>query len=1480
MKIIAHIADIHIKASIDKSRDIEYDTVFNKLYEDMKTLKPDTIFIAGDIFESGRVTDGGTMTKALDFLTKISQCAKKTIVIPGNHDLDVNVKNYNCVLSAIIKDNSILQSNNLHYLAEPGMYIFDDELWGLADVCTGTVDENSHIITDSTLHQDKLKIGLFHEDIEGAAYESGSIVKERADRVLRTTDFKNYDFVMGGHIHNYQLIPNRLNIPIAYAGSLLMQSYSEKPGQHGYIIWRIDDKKVTYEFVPILNPFEMFSISFKNDLLITDLTLIEHIKTPRSWRIFIDFDETRISEHPFVNAKINELSAIYGRPSYIKDIPHRHLKSAEQEVVEDTLDYHISLFKNVLPGVSDDIMQQVIQIYRDNFNTSETPRKLIKLVSLKFSNLFSYGVGNHIDFEKMTGSMSGISGPNERGKTSIVNIVLLALHGPIAEMTKAEVLRRGAASYSTELEIRVNSDTWVINRNSTAHSTLSICINGVPQQSSLNSSLMNTIIKNNTIISPLLNLCFMRQGKISNIVDNVQTKTKATLQNMLGIQDYKKLYELYSSEHITIKSQLKELIQQETAEVLINKKIHIEVSKKQLEETIERLNSELAHLIESNDQLQLTLNDKSAYELELAQISANITTNTDTCASACDIDTTDILKQLITHNAELKQMIQTKTETEINISRQQVQIKKCNDMINALSSELLKYSLTDITIDDIEKLQTTIQHFNKDAELEIFKHSNKELMLKEKEEKINEINALYNDKIAQQNKVIEKYNTDKQSVFENSKLSQQNLKDIKDKHDHEMAKNRIQLQNLERDYNNTITALNNKKKKDIADKAAEIDKLNKKQELDNQVKKENIRQTSKCELDLVCVDRIHTKNENETFNAECDAKLEALNTEISELQIIIRHKRDNIKTIRDLSKSHPLCKTCNQDKLDVRANQKLIEEIEQHESELESKQDNIRILEEQVKTARNTADAHIEELRKKEGQIKESEYAQLSATFYNPLTVDRQGIENQYTIQEDKLKQKYNTDKKNIEKLISTIENKLNALDIHKELQKLNEQVLAWTIENPEPVPLSKIQQEHRTAIASVESQYKSDLDLQIKNKLIELNEKYDHINKINDSIKANISQLQASIDSHIQYMKIKAQIAEKQDELHNIQHYDIEPINNSIESVKICINECNNKLLSKKLFIVSKLDELKLNKTTMTDNNKIIDKYRAEISTHNKLIGVYCNTLNEINKSICKANDNNEKINTLKSRQSIVEACEKLFGPNGLIFTLTEDKLVKVVQRADVILKRCSSGTYDDEPLLKLVSDASNIEFQFKSTSSGKYSPVSSESGYRKFIIGLALNLAIWQTSDGTILDAMFIDEGLSVCDEINLYKIIEFIDEVASTDGLPSIMFVISHQTAVNSTNTAGDLEIVDTPNGRYINNTNTHAPCIIPSIMSSTSSFADLSPATVSEISDTDVFEIQTDVTRLKCLVCNTIINKSSKSGHTKTKKHKESLPYFKK
>ena len=117
IKKIAHLADIHIRKL---HRFVEYREVFKRLYKKLEYHKPDLIYIGGDVVHGKLDTSPEETRLVADFFLSLCDVAP-TIIIPGNHDCNLNNKSREDTLSPII--DLVKKINpNIHYWKDTGVY--------------------------------------------------------------------------------------------------------------------------------------------------------------------------------------------------------------------------------------------------------------------------------------------------------------------------------------------------------------------------------------------------------------------------------------------------------------------------------------------------------------------------------------------------------------------------------------------------------------------------------------------------------------------------------------------------------------------------------------------------------------------------------------------------------------------------------------------------------------------------------------------------------------------------------------------------------------------------------------------------------------------------------------------------------------------------------------------------------------------------------------------------------------------------------------------------------------------------------------------------------------------------------------------------------------------------------------------------------------------------------------------------------------
>lgn len=186
---IAHIADVHIRP-YKRHREFKY--VFDTLYKSLKNKKPDLIILAGDIVHAKTEMSPELVYLTSDLFKNISSIAP-TIVIPGNHDANLNNPNRLDALTPIINN---INCDNLYYLKESGVY----SIGNLYFTHMSVFDSVDKYIRADSLTDISPKIALYH----GIVNEAKNDFNFKLTSKINTTFFNGYDFVFLGDIHRMQ----------------------------------------------------------------------------------------------------------------------------------------------------------------------------------------------------------------------------------------------------------------------------------------------------------------------------------------------------------------------------------------------------------------------------------------------------------------------------------------------------------------------------------------------------------------------------------------------------------------------------------------------------------------------------------------------------------------------------------------------------------------------------------------------------------------------------------------------------------------------------------------------------------------------------------------------------------------------------------------------------------------------------------------------------------------------------------------------------------------------------------------------------------------------------------------------------------------------------------------------------------------------------------------------------------------------------
>lgn len=454
IKKIYHIADVHIR---NLKRHHEYREVFNRLYKYISDTKTDEslIVLVGDIVHAKSDMTPEVIEMTSQFLKSLSDILP-TILTPGNHDANLNNPSRLDALSPIV---NALNHPNLHYFKESGLL----EIGGVTFAHTSVFDDNHSSILSAKDINAEYKIALYHGVVDSVKTEHGFKIENKR---VNIKSFDGYDLTLLGDVH----VPNQsLNASgtIKYCGSTIMQNHTEsKYPKHGILVWDLNSKKS--EFVEIENDYGYVTLEIKNGKIINSPYI------PRKPRIrFVLKDTTQSQLQKVISSlktkyKVQEITI--QNVSY--DDTSTDTKSNlsiynvsdvkfQNKLISEFLSNKYFLSKNQIDVITD-INNEINNRLTSRNRTKNTTWKPIRF---EFSNMFSYGDGNIIDFSNLNGTY-GIFAANASGKSSLWDALSFCIFDKCSRTSKAgDVLNYSKLTFNCKFIFQLNDINYVIERH-------------------------------------------------------------------------------------------------------------------------------------------------------------------------------------------------------------------------------------------------------------------------------------------------------------------------------------------------------------------------------------------------------------------------------------------------------------------------------------------------------------------------------------------------------------------------------------------------------------------------------------------------------------------------------------------------------------------------------------------------------------------------------------------------------------------------------------------------------------------------------------------------------------------------------------------------------------------------------------------------------------------------------------------------------
>lgn len=560
-----HLSDIHWRGL---TRHDEYRESFAQMFEQVKTLNPDVIFIGGDIVHS---KTQGISPELIDCLSWwFTQMADicPTHVILGNHDGLMLNKDRQDAITPIV---NALNHPRLHLYKKSGTYptgvsgynwcvysCFDEGEWDNVKPTPGDIN-----------------IAVFHGGVNGSTTDIDWNIEGDVDVEF----FKGYDFVMLGDIHKLQYLDTEKRI--AYPGSTIQQNYGEDPGK-GYLFWEIESKDQftsTFYEIPHSKPF--VTIDWTGDVKETvDLARREP-----------DYARFRIRTNtPISQAEIKHLHSSLREIKLATEIVFKHDHHVETSIIKtsagelSTKDLRdeatqVALTKEYYKDLdlSENEWERITKLvhkYMQKATRADTVRNIKwSLKRLEFDNTFAYGKDNVIDFDTLNG-ITGLFGKNRSGKSSIPGTLMYNLfnttdRGPIKNI---HIINSRKGHCAAKATINANGKNYKIERQSVkktnrrgqesavTHLNLSEVDEQGVEIRDLNGEQRRETEKSLREIvgtaDDFLMTSLASQGEMNNFIKHRATQRKNILTKFLDLEIFDEMYALAKEDSAVIKGQL------------------------------------------------------------------------------------------------------------------------------------------------------------------------------------------------------------------------------------------------------------------------------------------------------------------------------------------------------------------------------------------------------------------------------------------------------------------------------------------------------------------------------------------------------------------------------------------------------------------------------------------------------------------------------------------------------------------------------------------------------------------------------------------------------------------------------------------------------------------------------------------------------------------------------------------------------------
>ena len=605
---IAHIADIHWRGL---SRHKEYRESFNDFFKKCKDLKPDVIYVGGDIVHSKTQGISPELIDNLRWWFDEMSLIAPTHIILGNHDGLIHNKDRQDAITPII---NALDNNYLFLYKKSGTY--PTGIPGFNWCVLSCFDEENY--SKAIPVEGEVNIALYHGAVRGSLTDTDW----QLDGEINISAFSRYEFAMLGDIHKRQFLNEAKTI--AYSGSTIQQNYGES-GEKGFLFWDIRSASdFDVSFHPIIHNNPFVTVDWQGSVEAT-IQKCSSFNDRSRFRIRTDDTVTHVEckriQGELLRSK-NAKEVVFKSESSFD--PRKAITATDnaQKNLRDP-SVHKEMFRDFYKDkdINDDTwdsIDEMIDKYVHGIENSDETLRNIKweINNIKFSNLFAYGEDNFINFDSLPG-ITGIFGTNARGKSSIIGSIVYALFNGTdrGSIKNLHVINTRKNSCEASITLTINGQRYRIDRKTVKKNAkagvwapTSLKFYRVDQnnnelddlteeQRRETEKIVRGLIGN---VDDFLLTSLASQGEMNTFIKEKASARKQILTNFLDLEVFDKLHDLVRKDAQEVKYKFKNLSGNNWEERIVEKSGTID----NLNQSLKEKKKEISCLKEEIDKIK------------------------------------------------------------------------------------------------------------------------------------------------------------------------------------------------------------------------------------------------------------------------------------------------------------------------------------------------------------------------------------------------------------------------------------------------------------------------------------------------------------------------------------------------------------------------------------------------------------------------------------------------------------------------------------------------------------------------------------------------------------------------------------------------------------------------------------------------------------------------------------------------------------